>query len=161
MMIVLRVVLGLLLLGLLLIVAALLANRVPLTEPPGLALRLKTYLTMHHAVTGLNPGFPELHSRDYPLPAGEVYAAARASVSALGWVILSDDAAQGRLHALVISRLWRFKDDVVVVVEAIPAGARVTANAQSRVGRGDLGANLRHILDLHAALDARLTNLRR
>jgi len=90
-----------------------------------------------------------------------VYAAARASVIALGWVIISDDVAQGRLHAMVISRLWRFKDDVFVAVEATSAGARLNASAQSRVGRGDLGANLRHIMDLNATLDAHLINLHR
>jgi hypothetical protein len=161
MMVLLRMVLAVMLLGLLLVVAAIIANRVPLTAAPGMALRLKTYLTTHHAATHGDATFPELRSREYARSAAEVYAAARASVIALGWVIISDDVAQGRLHAMVISRLWRFKDDVFVAVEATSAGARLNASAQSRVGRGDLGANLRHIMDLNATLDAHLINLHR
>lgn len=161
MMIVLRIALGMLLLGVALIIAALIANRVPLTAPPGLALRLKTYLTSHYVATAPDSVFPELRSADYPLAPDVLYAAARAGVAALGWSVVSEDLKQRHLHAVVSSRLWRFKDDVQITVTATADGARLDASAQSRVGRGDLGANLRHILDLKAALRARLINPRR
>lgn len=161
MMMLLRVVLGIVLLGVGLIIAAIIANRVPLTAPPGLALRLKTYLTCHHVATAPDSAFPELRGGDYAVMPDALYAAVRASVSGLGWRLVSEDAAQRRLHAIVSSRLWRFKDDVVVTVTATSDGARLNVSSRSRVGRGDLGANLRHVLDLNTALRVRLTNLRR
>jgi uncharacterized protein (DUF1499 family) len=45
----------------------------------------------------------------------------------------------GYLHAEARSRLWRFVDDVEVVVDS--AGGVVRFRSASRVGRGDMGAN--------------------
>lgn len=161
MIIILRVALGLVLLAIALIGAAVIANRVSLTAPPGFAVRLKTYLGAHHVVTAPDSPFPELRGSAYAVTPDALYAAVRAGVSALGWRLLSEDAARRRLHAVVSSRIWRFKDDVMIDIGVAPGGARLNISSQSRIGRGDLGANLRHILDLQAAVDARLPNLRR
>ena len=52
--------------------------------------------------------------------------------------------------------LWRFQDDVHIRVEPDPATDRAVLliRSESRVGKGDLGTNTRHVLDLYAQLDA-------
>ena len=159
MLLLLRILLGLLLIALLLPGAGIVANRLPLTSPPGVAARLKVYLTTNRAEIRSDSLYPELRPRDYPLSPQQLYAAARATLDELGWPLLAEDSSSLRLHAVVATRLWKFKDDVELTVEPVSAGSRLLMTSQSRVGRGDLGANTRHILDFSAALERRLAEL--
>lgn len=159
MLLLLRIILGLVLLALLLLVAGIAANRMPLTSPPGLAARLKIYLTTNLAETRSDSIFPELRTREYRVPPAQLYAAAHATFIELGWAVLDEDRTALRLHGLVATRLWKFKDDVELTVEPVPGGTRLLISSRSRVGRGDLGANTRHILDFTAALERRLAAL--
>ncbi len=163
MLLLLRILLGLLLIALLLLAAGIAAHRLPLTSPPGLGARLKIYLTTNRAETLSGSQYPELRPRDYPWPPQQLYAAARETLVELGWPLLAEDSTSLRLHAVVVTRLWKFKDDVELTVEPANAGSRLLMTSQSRVGRGDLGANTRHILDFSTALERRLAglNLRR
>jgi len=151
-----RILIALFVIAVLLLAAGIAGNRPPLTSPPGLVARLKIYLTTNHAATDAAAAFPELLPHDYALSPEQLFAAARATAEALSWMIISEDVVHWRLHAVVVTPIWRFKDDVHLSVEALPKGARLNLESQSRVGRGDLGANTRHILDFYAALDARL-----
>ena len=81
---------------------------------------------------------------------------AREAIGGLGWGIASEDPASLALTAVVESALWRFKDDVVVRVEPAEGGSTLRMRASSRIGRGDLAANTRHLLDLYAAIEQRL-----
>jgi uncharacterized protein (DUF1499 family) len=62
------------------------------------------------------------------------------------------------VHATRRTRLFRFVDDIYLLLE--PAGApgraetRVLARSGSRVGRGDLGQNRRNLAELWRALEA-------
>lgn len=158
-MLLLRIVLGLLAFALLLIVAGIAVNRPPLTSPPGLVARLKIYLGTHRAETAGDSVRSELRPRVYSLSPPQLYAVARAAVADLGWQLLAEDPAKSQLHAVVATRLWRFKDDFELLVEPAGTGSRLRLSAQSRVGRGDFGANTRHILDFYAALERRLAML--
>ncbi len=62
-----------------------------------------------------------------------------------GWTVVATDAAQGRLEAVAESRLFGFRDDVVVRVRPVGAGSRVDLRSKSREGKGDLGANAARI----------------
>jgi uncharacterized protein (DUF1499 family) len=74
----------------------------------------------------------------------------------LGWREVSADQAGGRISAQVVSDLFRFTDDVTVYLHAAGTGlSEARVRSASRVGRGDLGANARHVMDLRAALSAR------
>lgn len=53
------------------------------------------------------------------------------------------------------TRIFRFVDDVQVLVEPAPGGARLLLRSASRVGKGDLGQNGRNLTELIAALDAK------
>ncbi|MGQ0591740.1 MAG: DUF1499 domain-containing protein [Gammaproteobacteria bacterium] len=139
-----------------LIAGGLIANRPPMMAPPGLWARLVTYLSTHVAETRPDHPFPELRPRLYALPTDRLYAAAREAIGGLGWKIASEDPAGVSLTAVVESALWRFKDDVVVRVEPAEGGSTLGMRSSSRIGRGDLAANTRHLLDLDAAIEKRL-----
>ena len=58
------------------------------------------------------------------------------------------------LHAVVTTKLWKYKDDVVIQIQpAQPSGSWLWVRSSSRVGKGDLGANTRHIMDLVRYVD--------
>jgi uncharacterized protein (DUF1499 family) len=156
---VLRILLGLLVIAVLLLAAGIAGNRPPMSYPPGMAARLKIYMTTHRAETRSDSIFPELRPREYRLPPQQLYAAARATVVELGWPLLAEDSTTLRLHAVVATRLWKFKDDFKLTVEPTAEGCRLQMSSESRVSRGDLGANTRHILDFSAALERRLAAL--
>ena len=139
-----------------LIAGGLIANRPPMMVPPGLWARLVTYLGTHVAETRPDHPFPELRPRFYAMPPDRLYAVTREAIAGLGWRIASEDSASLALTAVVESALWRFKDDVVVKVEPMGGGSTLRMRSSSRIGRGDLAANTRHLLDLYAAIEQRL-----
>jgi hypothetical protein len=139
-----------------LVLGGLIANRVPLLAPPGPLARLWTYLGTNVAETSDRPRLPELAVPEYPVPAARLEQALEAALASLGWAWRRDPAS-GAYHAVVVTPLWRFADDVTVrVTGAAPGQSRLQVRSASRVGRGDLGANLRHLLELRAAVERRL-----
>jgi len=152
---VLQVVFFLVLLGAALIAAGLIANRLPLTEPPGLLTRLSTYLNTNVAETQENSPFPELRPRRYEAPPELLFDVARRAAQNLKWEITALDAGKKEIQAVVTTKVWGFKDDVTIQVQpAQPSGNWLWVRSASRVGKGDLGANTRHVLDLVQAVDA-------
>ncbi len=78
-------------------------------------------------------------------PPEEALAEVRAAAEALGWEIVAEDAASGRLEATHTTAIFRFVDDVVVRVRADGSGSRVDVRSKSRDGQGDIGANAARI----------------
>ena len=139
----------LIVLALILVAGGLAGNRLPLTEPPGLAYRLKTYLTTNVAVTSPDSPFPELRPVTYPVAAQQLFDVVEAACRQLGWFVETAEREGGTLNVVITTPLWRFKDDMWIRVNpGIEGGSTLTIRASSRVGRADLGANARHILDL-------------
>ena len=138
-----------------LLAGALYGNRVPLTREPGLKERLSIYLGRNVAETGPGARLPELGPlmlRGEPATlAREVAEVCRS----LGWEAVAVDPESLTVSAEGVTPLLRFVDDVSI--RLVPAGGAVEARVRSasRVGRGDLGANARHVMDLRAALRAR------
>lgn len=142
---------------LLMVVVGLAGNRPPLAEPPGLGQRLKTYLTTNVVQTSPDSSFPELRPPVFPVSAQRLFDAAAAACTRLGWAAVASDPEKGTLQVVVTTWLWGFKDDVRIVVRPAGEGASMlSVRSASRVGKGDLGANTRHLLDLLAAVDAEL-----
>lgn len=133
-----------------------LANRPPLLREPGAGERLQTYLRHNVAETRPEHRFPELRTPRYPHAPEAVFAAARQAAASLGWQIQRLDAAGRGFDAVATTPLWRFKDDIRVEVQALPNGSALYIRSASRVGRGDLGANLRRVIDFQAELASRL-----
>lgn len=154
--ILLKTVLALVALALGLMAGALLLNRVPLLDSPGLSERLRVYLTTHVAELSDQARFPELQVQDDARDPATLYADTLRAVEQLGWEIAAHDEAQRRIDAVVTTGLWKFKDDVSIRIAAQPNGlSRLYARSQSRVGKGDFGANERHLRELAEAVGGR------
>lgn len=117
--------------------AAVLARRAAATNP--VAYGGKEIADQQHRAY---PDLAPLHL-DAP-PAAALQRAARAA-RAMGWEVVSEAPAEGRLEATDTTFWFGFKDDVVVRVRPDGAGSRVDVRSLSRVGRSDLGMNARRI----------------
>lgn len=89
--------------------------------------------------------YPDVVPLDVARPVDEVFEAARRAAEVMGWEIVAVDAVRGRLEAVDTTFWFRFKDDIVVRVEATDTGARVDVRSKSRVGRSDVGKNAARI----------------
>ena len=68
------------------------------------------------------------------------------------WSVRGTYEEKGLVHATHTTRVWRFVDDVHLGFEPHPAGCRIVARSQSRIGKGDLGQNRRNLRMLTRAL---------
>ncbi len=149
----LKMILILVIAAVVLLVGAVAMNHAPLFNSPGWNERLRVYFTLNDAELSDHPRFPELQASDDERDAAALYASTLRAAEELGWEIVAHDAAQYRIKAVVTTGLWRFKDDVSIWIVAQPNGkGRLYARSQSRVGRGDLGANARHLRELVEAI---------
>lgn len=135
----------------LLLFAGLLWNHPPLLAPPGFSERIKTYLGSHVARTGVNSRFPELEAPHFSVPPETLLPLVKQAASELDYTLSGSTATSVQL--VVTTPLWRFRDDMEIKVIAVNGGSRLHIESRSRIGRGDLGANSRHILDLLAKIE--------
>ncbi|MGH8580374.1 MAG: DUF1499 domain-containing protein [Gammaproteobacteria bacterium] len=140
-----------------LLAGALVANGTSWNEPPGALKRLGIYLGTNVATTENSP-LPEIKPRHYPLTSERAIKTIRQALAELGWVELAYDPERNELRAVVTTRLWRFKDDLRIWVEEKEGDCVIHAHSQSRLGKGDLGANARHILDFFETLERIVTS---
>lgn len=150
-----KIILIVLVLLLMLPFATLLKNQVPLFKAPGLISRVSVYLTSNAAVTADVHDFPELITPVFKARADELFNTVEAAVNALGWQIQAIDRQNLRIEIVITSPVFRFKDDMVVQIQAID-GNKTTLNiaSRSRIGRADFAANEAHILRLINAVAA-------
>ncbi|MCG6861308.1 MAG: DUF1499 domain-containing protein [Chromatiaceae bacterium] len=134
---------------------ALLLNRPPMLSPPGPLERFKTYLTTNVAQTRLEHVLPELHPSLFLADEEETQDAVVKAMRSLGWREIQ--AMDGEVRAVVVSPLFRFRDDVTVRPEATEGGTLLHARSASRVGKGDLAANARHLQALFAEVERLVT----
>lgn len=80
------------------------------------------------------------------------FARVVAGIQSLGWELVGQDMATGRIEATDTTFWFGFKDDVVVRVLPNTSGARIDIRSASRVGGGDVGTNARRIRTLMATL---------
>ena len=140
---------------LILLAGTLAANDLPLWDTPGPLVRIATYLNAHYAHTAEDSPFPELRPRYYARGPSALFLKVPEAVATLPrWTIVDSDPDTRTFHAVVSSAVFGFQDDVLITIVPEPGRPVLHVQATSRVGRGDLGTNTRHILDLYAALDA-------
>jgi hypothetical protein len=87
-------------------------------------------------------------SASIELKGTDSFAKALAASRAMGWEIVAQDPANGRIEAVATTFWFGFKDDVTVQVR----GERVDIRSKSRVGRGDAGTNAQRIRAFRAEL---------
>jgi uncharacterized protein (DUF1499 family) len=109
--------------------------------------------------TGESVAYPHLRSRVYYAePAATLTAAEQAIRNMPRWRVVFVDGENDALEAEAETLVGRVLDDVTVYCIGLGHGqTRVTIRSRSRIGRGDLGQNALHILELQEAMDARLT----
>ncbi|MEA3193813.1 MAG: hypothetical protein QOD26_2146 [Betaproteobacteria bacterium] len=120
------------------------AERLPQFSPP------KPYES--HFAELQQIGYPDLRPLELALPPTQAFARAAEIARGRGWEITALDESAGRIEAVVTTRWFGFKDDVVIRITSSGAGSRVDMRSKSRVGRSDLGANARRIREFLAAL---------
>jgi uncharacterized protein (DUF1499 family) len=138
-----------------LLAAGVIANGLPLSDPPGVTTRLSTYLNTNVAETKEDSPFPELRLRRYEAPPALLFDVTRRAVQSLRWDVTGTDDAKKEIQAVVTTKLWGFKDDVTIQIRpgAKPTESFLWIRSASRVGKGDLGANTRHVMDLVHLVD--------
>ena len=90
-------------------------------------------------------GYPDHAPAELAAPPARALAAAGDAARALGWEVVAEVPADGRLEATDTTRWWGFKDDIVVRVAPRGAGSVVDVRSKSRVGVSDLGVNANRI----------------
>ena len=112
--------------------------------------------------TGVTPEYPDLQAQHFKSPPDKVFNAALALARATGWEVVMANAippSTGKtreIRAVATTRLWRFKDDVTIRIDPEGEGTVVNMHSQSRIGKGDFGANARRIRQFQSDLAARL-----
>jgi len=118
---------------------------------------LRAWPVINIVETGRTPEYPDIQPRRYAERKARVHEAAHRAIESLPrWTLVSQDAAQGVIRAVVTSRLFRFVDDVQIRIEEKDGGAIINVRSASRVGKSDFGQNARHIRSLFEAIDRQL-----
>ncbi|MCY4388130.1 MAG: DUF1499 domain-containing protein [Desulfurellaceae bacterium] len=137
-----------------LLAAGLISNDLPWSDSPGMGTRLLTYLSTNVAETTPDTAFPELRPRTYAAPAALMFDVARRAAEALHWELSTVEPEERKIEAVVTTRVIKFKDDVTIWVEADgEERSTLFARSASRVGKSDLGANTRHLMNLFETVD--------
>jgi len=96
--------------------------------------------------------YPDVVTIDLAMPPEQAFAAVRAAAEELGWEIVQEDAASGRLEAMQTTAVFAFVDDVVIRVRPGGAGSLVDMRSKSRDGKSDVGANAARIRAFRTAV---------
>ncbi len=89
--------------------------------------------------------YPDLVPAILPLPSNQAFERAYRKAREMGWKIVDQNQAEGRIEATDTTRWFGFKDDIVIRVRPEATGSRVDVRSVSRVGKSDVGTNARRI----------------
>ncbi len=117
--------------------------------------------TTNYAVLTETSADPDLRPVVFERPADEVVGAIQEAADRIkNWEFIG--AAQMDNSTMVVfertSRVWRFKDDIVLRVEDQGDRCRLGGESRSRIGYGDLGQNPRNLRRILAELRIVLDN---
>ncbi len=125
--------------------------------------RLLHGLTHNAAETSPQSEDPRLRGRTYAVPFGRVWAEALrlASGALRGWGLVEVSEQHGLIRAEARRRIMGVMDDATIRIGLDDDGqTRVDVRSVARGGRGDLGANRRHILLFLRYLDRGIASRR-
>lgn len=97
-------------------------------------------------------GYPDLRPIELAVSPRQAFARAAEAARGEGWEITALDEGAGRIEAVVTTRWFGFKDDVVIRVIPAGAGSRIDMRSKSRVGRSDVGTNAQRIREYLARI---------
>ncbi|MCA9413030.1 MAG: DUF1499 domain-containing protein, partial [Candidatus Omnitrophica bacterium] len=126
-----------------------------LFAPPGPIVRLSRYLSENRIDTRSKDPFPEVSPIVLEGNREESFDRVKKVASDLGWEEVEIDPEKFTLHAIDKTSLWRFVDDIhIEVIEAEDGYSTIQVRSESRVGQGDLGANLGRYLRFEKTLES-------
>jgi uncharacterized protein (DUF1499 family) len=96
--------------------------------------------------------YPDIVPQTFAESKEEVFNRVLAAVDTLGWELVDQNLAEGRVEATDTTFWFRFKDDVIVLISETPEGTVLQARSKSRVGRSDVGKNASRLRVLFAEL---------
>jgi hypothetical protein len=96
--------------------------------------------------------YPDVVTQVFNESADQVFARAVAAVNRLGWELVAQAPAEGRIEATDTTFWFRFKDDVVIRITETPEGTLLDARSTSRVGLSDVGKNAQRLRAFFAEL---------
>jgi hypothetical protein len=99
--------------------------------------------------------YPDITTFRSTLPPAELFARAARLATESGWHITQAAPNEGRIEATDTTKLFGFRDDVVVRIRPDGAGCVLDMRSMSRVGVGDIGANAARIRAFLARLRTR------
>jgi uncharacterized protein (DUF1499 family) len=123
---------------------------VPLRQAAG-AMNPPEYLGPAVAVQQ-KKAYPDLAPLDLTSAPAETFPKAAATARAMGWEIVAEKPAEGRIEATAVTAWFGFKDDIVIRVAESARGSRIDVRSKSRVGRSDVGKNAARIREYLAKL---------
>jgi hypothetical protein len=90
-------------------------------------------------------GYPDLKTSVLSVPMQQAFQSALETAREMGWQIVAQVPAEGRIEATDTTFWFGFKDDIVIRI--YPAGGRslVDVRSVSRVGVSDVGTNAKRI----------------
>lgn len=100
--------------------------------------------------------YPDIAPIICSLTPQQAYTKARQIAVDLGWNILDEDIGTGRIEAVAITPLLRFRDDVVIRVRRQAGGTRIDLRSASRIGTSDFGTNAKRLRDFTKRLSLEL-----
>ncbi len=90
-------------------------------------------------------GYPDIRPLELEVPPGAAFARALDTAERMGWTLVANNPAEGRIEATDTTFWYGFKDDIVIRVTPAGAGSRIDVRSVSRVGRSDIGTNAQRI----------------
>jgi uncharacterized protein (DUF1499 family) len=96
--------------------------------------------------------YPDLAPLTLSAAPATAFKRALDAAKAMGWTIVAEDAARGRIEAYDKTRWFGFVDDIVIRLASAGSGTRLDMRSASRVGISDLGKNAARIRAYFAAM---------
>lgn len=90
-------------------------------------------------------GYPDVTTLRSALAPAELFARAAKVAADSGWQVVDSAPQDGRLEATATTRMFGFKDDVVLRVRMTEKGSELDMRSMSRIGESDVGANAARI----------------
>ncbi len=107
-------------------------------------------------ITQQQSAYPDIKTYETNAPAEQVFAAALAVAEDLGWQVVDQSPAEGRIEGYHTTFWFGFVDDVVIRIRPVDGSTHVDMRSKSRVGLSDVGKNAARIRQFMDALDQRL-----
>ena len=129
-------------------------------NPPPLVSGVNPSPASAAAMAQLALAFPNVHTRNYPLPAGQVFDLANTLVIERSWDVRrrrepSAQGGDGEINAIATT-LFGFRDEVAIRVAPTGEGTSVAMRSTSLAALDEPGVNGSRIEEFLTALDARI-----